>query len=96
MPDHIHWLVQLGGDQKLGGLVQRLKGRSARRINLAHTLSSKVWQAGFHDHALRAEEDIEDVASYLIHNPLRAGLVDDYNEYPYWYSVWHSRNSCRG
>jgi REP element-mobilizing transposase RayT len=91
MPDHIHWLMQLCAPISLDKIVGRLKGRSARQINLARKYSEPVWQRGFHDHALRSEEAIEDVATYLIYNPVRAGLVSDVNDYPYWQSIWHSR-----
>jgi putative transposase len=91
MPDHFHWLVQLTGTRTLQEIVGSLKGRSARRINLVRGISARVWEAGFHDHALRVEEDIENIANYLLLNPVRAGLVANFDEYPYWYSVWHDR-----
>jgi len=92
MPDHIHWLLQLKADYILHEVVRRLKGRSARLLNMARAAPSTIWQKSFHDHALRAEEDIERVANYLIQNPLRAGFVRDLNEYPFWWSVWHQRH----
>jgi REP element-mobilizing transposase RayT len=91
MPDHIHWLVQLTSDVALHTIVQSLKGRSARQINLIRSSPTRVWQPSFHDHALRAEEDIETAGKYLIHNPVRAGLVHDVDGYPYWDTVWHRR-----
>jgi putative transposase len=42
MPDHFHWLLQLGqGD--LGGLLQQVKSRSAKAINRHLQRSGKVW-----------------------------------------------------
>ena len=96
MPDHIHWLVQLRCDARLHEIVRKMKGRSARRMNLQRSLHGKVWQAGFHDHALRSEDDVECLATYLIQNPVRAELVSDVADYPYWTSVWHSGSGCRG
>ena len=95
MPDHAHWLVQLTSTTKLGTVVGRMKGRSAFRINQARRSKIKVWQAGFHDRALRKDEDVVEAGQYLIHNPSRAGLVVDVDEYPYWGSVWHERGMCR-
>ena len=91
MPDHFHWLMQLTGTRTLQEIVGSLKGRSARRINLVRGSSTRVWEAGFHDHALRVEEAIENIANYLLLNPVRAGLVAEFDEYPHWYSVWHDR-----
>lgn len=96
MPDHFHWLVQLADEASLSDVVRLLKGRSARVLNQDHSLTKRIWQSGFHDHAVRREEDIEALANYLIQNPLRAGLVDSRDEYPFWWSVWHPRTACRG
>jgi hypothetical protein len=48
-----------------------------------------LWQGGFHDHVLRQEEDRRAAIRYLIANPIRAGLVVDVRDYPFWGSgVW--------
>ncbi|PSQ91246.1 MAG: transposase [Proteobacteria bacterium SW_6_67_9] len=82
MPDHFHGLLALAEGKSLGGAMQRLKGRSA------HSIGGPLWQKGFHDHALRLEEDREALARYVVANPLRAGLVDRIETYPYWYCAW--------
>ena len=89
MPDHIHWLFVLGPGYSLSNVVSGMKSYSARSIN--NKLSRPgipVWQRGFHDHALRIEEDIKHVARYVIANPLRAGLVGRIGDYPLWDAVW--------
>lgn len=88
MPDHFHALVRLGAKGDLGKLMQTVKGRSARRINTLSAASNRVWQPGFHDHALRKEEDRVAVARYVVANPLRAGLVSRIGDYPHWDCVW--------
>ena len=88
MPDHLHWLFRLRGDQGLSETVRRLKGRSARGINLKLGRIGAVWQTGFHDHALRKHEDIRGVARYIVANPLRAGLVEQIGDYPLWDAAW--------
>ena len=90
MPDHVHWLIQLGERDELGPLVNRLKSASARAANLALGREGQLWQRGFHDHALRREEDLKTVASYIVANPLRAGLVRRMADYPYWNAIWLS------
>ena len=89
MPDHLHWLVQLHTGVRLDRLMRLLKAYTARRIN-AHrgTKGQAVWQAGYHDHAIRREEDIVAVARYIVANPLRAGLVQRIGEYPLWDAIW--------
>ncbi len=91
MPDHVHWLLQLRCDALLSDVVRRFKGRSARRVNACLGRSGKLWQRGFHDHALRRDDDVRTTARYLINNPVRAGLVEHAGQYPYWDTIWHRR-----
>ena len=87
MPDHLHWLVRLNSGA-LGEHVRRMKSRSAIGVNKLRNNSGRFWQQGFHDHALRREEDLKDVARYIVANPLRAGLVKKLADYPFWNAVW--------
>jgi len=88
MPDHLHWLVQLKSGQ-LSSLVGRFKAGAGTTVNrLAGTVGNQRWQKGFHDHALRREEDIAGIACYIVANPRRAGLVSHVGDYPHWDAVW--------
>jgi REP element-mobilizing transposase RayT len=89
MPDHLHWLLQVGAEKTLSEVVRRAKGAAARSINARHgSADGMLWQSGFHDHALRREEDLREVARYIVANPLRAGLVGRVGDYPHWDAVW--------
>ena len=81
MPDHWHGVVQITGTESLGVTVARLKGRMALAVG-AHT-GPRLWHRGYHDHALRAEEQLEDVVAYVLDNPVRKGLVDHWPEWPF-------------
>lgn len=88
MPDHAHWLLQLGDKSSLGEVIGRLKSASSRRANRTLNRTGPVWSKAFHDHALRKEEDLQAVARYIVANPLRAGLVSRIGDYPFWNAVW--------
>ncbi|HEV8331557.1 MAG TPA: transposase [Steroidobacteraceae bacterium] len=88
MPDHLHWLVQLHPQRALSSVVRAVKGSSALEINRVRRTQGPVWQVGFHDHGLRREEDLQDVARYVVCNPVRAGLVRRVNDYSLWDAVW--------
>ena len=89
MPDHFHWLLSLGDHFDLPRLMVSLKGYTARRIKERIDLGGDpLWQEGYHDHALRREEDIQATARYIVANPLRAGLVERLGDYPLWDAVW--------
>lgn len=87
MPDHFHWLLVLG-DSDLAGLMLRVKSRTARAVNSWRGESGQLWQRGFHDRAIRREEDLPSVARYVIANPVRAGLVKRVQDYPLWDAIW--------
>ncbi len=87
MPDHMHWLVQLQG-RSLDELMRRVKCNSARRVNQQLGRQGALWQEGYHDRALRKEEDMRTVARYVVANPLRAGLVKHLGDYPLWDALW--------
>jgi REP element-mobilizing transposase RayT len=88
MPDHAHWLIRLGDGHTLATVVNRLKSASARNVNHSLHRRGPVWARAFHDHAMRAEEDLRRGARYVIANPLRAGLVSRIADYPFWDAVW--------
>jgi REP element-mobilizing transposase RayT len=88
MPDNLHWLLALDERKPLSRVVQVLKNLSARRLNALRGEVGPVWQAGFHDHALRAEEDVVAVARDVVANPVRAGLVQRVGEYALWDARW--------
>jgi REP element-mobilizing transposase RayT len=89
MPDHLHWLFCLAGDRTLPGVMGAVKRHSARHVNvMLGRHGVPVWQHGYHDHALRSEEAIMDVARYVVTNPVRAGLVSHVGMYSLWDAVF--------
>ena len=88
MPDHLHWLFQLVDAYTLAQVLQGFKGRSARAVHLRDGGQGSIWQHGYHDRALRKEEEVRAVARYLASNPLRAGLVTQLGDYAHWDAVW--------
>ena len=88
MPDHVHWLVELR-DGDLSALVGQFKATAAGGINRRlDTAGRQRWQKGFHDHALRKDEDLVALARYVVANPLRAGIVRRIGDYPHWDAIW--------
>jgi putative transposase len=88
MPDHAHWLIALGDSDSLPSLVNRLKSASARAANQALRRSGPLWAPAYHDRTVRKEDDVVAVARYIVANPLRAGLVSQIGDYPFWDAAW--------
>jgi REP element-mobilizing transposase RayT len=86
MPDHLHILISvkngnlieiIGGWKKFSGSLLRKTG-----------LNGPFWQRGFYDHALRKDEDIVKTTEYMVMNPVRAGLVNQWREYSFSWHKW--------
>ncbi len=88
MPDHLHWLIQLGDQVALPDVLKAFKGRSGQRINKKRSQTGPLWQKAFHDRAVRQEDDLPAIARYIVANPLRAGLVQRIGDYPHWDAIW--------
>jgi putative transposase len=88
MPGHVHLLIQIGDKESVSQLINRLKTNTARKVNLVLGKKDRFWEKGFHERAIRSEEDIVGVARYIVMNPIRAGLVKTAGMYPYWNAIW--------
>ena len=81
MPDHVHLLLEATEASPLPAFVGRWKSLSyqARRQRGNPRV---FWQRSFFDRAVRASEDLRDAALYILNNPVRKGLVEDFRLYP--------------
>src|SRR5690349_11839899 len=70
MPDHWHGLVRLGQDDELSLVMNRMKAVVSRKLGLEHGTGT-IWARGFHDRAMRQEDDLRAAARYIVANPVR-------------------------
>ena len=87
MPDHLHFVAALK-QQLLARTMHSLKRYTARELNIHLQREGPIWQPQYHDHAVRQDEDLNDVVQYTLNNPVRAGLVKDFRDYPFWFCRW--------
>lgn len=85
MPNHVH-LVVLLPDQAppLMKTLQCLKSYTATQANKLLGRSGAFWQAESYDHVVRNGE-LERILAYVIENPVKAGLVENWQQWPYTY-----------
>jgi putative transposase len=83
MPDHFHAFVVVDDQQlNLSNWVKSLKN-AISKILREHSMPSPHWQKGFFDHILRSTESYSQKWDYVRLNPVRAGLVKYWNEWPF-------------
>ena len=87
MPDHLHFVAALR-QSSLSIIMHSFKSYTAQKINRFLNRTGAFWQSQYHDHAIRKDEVLNEVVLYTLNNPVRAGLLDDFHEYPYWYCRW--------
>ena len=87
MPDHLHIVAGLCKGS-IAGFMRSFKGYTAYKINRLKNTKGTFWQPQYHDHALRQDEDLYEVVLYTLHNPVRADLISDFHDYPFWYCRW--------
>jgi len=81
--DHLHLLVQPPGDgTTVSRFVQVFKSLTTR-LYWKLGGAGRLWQRGFYDHILREDEDPITVGEYILNNPLRKGLVESAEKYPF-------------
>jgi putative transposase len=88
MPDHFHGLIHIDGSEPLKTIIGRVKAQLTRSIKVTLPNHQDLWQKGFHDRALRKDEDLQNVARYIVMNPIRAKLCRRIGDYPYWNAIW--------
>jgi len=83
MPDHLHLLLRPGDRQRhLGALMGAFKSFTTRQSwRLGYR--GPLWQARYYDHIVRRSEDGTHIAQYILENPVRKGLVQEADAYPW-------------
>ena len=70
------------GAYPLGDVVREVKGRSLLGVRGVGRIR---WQARFYDHVVRDFEDPTEIARYMVNNPVRAEMVEDWTQWPWIY-----------
>ena len=79
MPDHMHFLAwPLSRDEEPTRFSAMLK-----RLAKAEPPEDCKWQRGVFDRLLRSDESAEEKWFYIRENPVRAGLVKRWEDWPY-------------
>ena len=76
MPDHVHLILSFSQEVLLEKSVQNWKHWTSHEFGI-------LWQRDFFEHRLRSDESFEQKSDYVLQNPVRAGLVKDWREWPF-------------
>lgn len=85
MPNHVHLILIPHRVDSLARLLRKTHARYARRTNLKYDWQGHLWQERFHSFVMD-EEHLLAAGRYVELNPVRAGLCQRADEWP-WSSV---------
>ena len=83
MPDHLHVLITLPGDLSVEKAMQLVKGGFSFRAGKELGFRGEIWQRGFTDLIVADEESEAKHRVYIDQNPVKAGLANSLDEYPF-------------
>ncbi len=100
MPNHFHLLIDTHVQLKtedldmgqvpntyadLSKIMFRIKGASARYCNVALNRKGRFWMEEYFDRIVRNEKDQLYYLNYILQNPVKAGLVKKWVDFPHTY-----------
>lgn len=96
VPNHLLFVCRLNADSRSlinrgsqGAIKEGVLDHLARFKSYTTTLSwnhgfqGKLWQSSSYDRVLDLQRPFEEVVQYVLENPVRAGLVTDWQQWPY-------------
>ncbi len=82
MPNHVHLVFELlDGNKGISKIMQSIKRYSARKANIVLNRSGQFWQDESYDRLIRNEQELYNIVKYVLMNPVKAGLVDDWEKW---------------
>ena len=98
MANHVHVVfaplpIQPSGEAQtnslryntLASIMQSLKGYTARKTNRLLGRSGAFWHHESYDHSVRSTSEWQRIVTYVLNNPVKAGLIKDWQEWRWSY-----------
>ncbi len=86
LPDHWHAIIFPPYPLTTSRAMESIKVGSTHRINSGRRESGLLWQPRFFDRAVRTVQEYYEKVEYILLNPVRAGLVERAEDWP-WSSL---------
>ncbi len=83
LPDHWHAICAPVDPRTISLVMKSFKASSTILINRRRAERGELWQARFFDRALRTVKEYNERVEYIHLNPVKAGLVQQADEWPW-------------
>jgi putative transposase len=95
MPDHVHLLFTVDEGMTVEKAMQLVKGRFSHRLGKELGYKGEVWQRGFSEVQVLGEGSLAQHRAYIANNPVKAGLVDSPEKYPFCFESLARKKEVR-
>ena len=83
MPNHIHLLVALTESSLRPTMISFKRWTAGKAIAMLGLKTRPFWQEEWFDHWVRTDLEYTRIIEYIRANPVKAGLVRDYRDWPH-------------
>jgi putative transposase len=88
MSNHIHLVIKLiDGSPDLSQIMHSLKRFTAKESNLLLNRKGAFWTPESYDRLIRNSNELKNTINYVINNPVKAGMVREWNNWPFTYLI---------
>ncbi len=85
LPSNYDGISEIPGYVNLDTAMKRIKGGTVQSINRLLNRKGGLWRRGYYNRYIRNQEHFIDAYCYILNNPVKAGLVEDWREHPFTY-----------
>jgi len=89
MSNHVHFvfrhLEKYEVDLPVTLIMKNIKSYTAKEANKVLMRKGLFWQYESYDRVIRDEAELENTLKYTLYNPVKAGIIDEWEQWPYTY-----------
>lgn len=92
MPNHVHLIFrhidsakEASNNYPVTDILHSIKSYTALECNRILGRKGRFWQSESYDRVIRDQNELEKTIRYVLYNPVKAGFVDQWQDWPYSY-----------
>ncbi len=83
MPEHFHALIIPQKGYTISGVMQKIKSLFVKKMREELNWEGNFWQKSFYDFVVYTDKKLIEKINYILQNPVRRGLVQKVEDYPF-------------
>jgi REP element-mobilizing transposase RayT len=83
VPEDWDGLSEIPGYKNVSDAMKLIKGGISYSVNKILGRTGSIWSYGYYDRLIRSAKHFEQAFFYILNNPVKAGLVEKWEDHPY-------------